>query len=234
MGVRVWIALAIYVGLLATLATSLYDPFESGRDDTWAIALLVVAVHVALGVAVARWWVLAAPVVAGLAAFFAGGAAALAWLILVFGVPIALVATALGALAGWRLGRRAVPVAATLFALAAAPAAWAAVETIKRGTAPHVSAAAQRQLPTEESLASDCEDESGSASRIDPKARALLRELERNPDALVTYTYYYADDPDEDRRDITVRELAEEALRDLEANPGCREDLRRRLEAELD
>ena len=32
MGVRVWVALAVYGGLLATLATSLYDPFESGRD----------------------------------------------------------------------------------------------------------------------------------------------------------------------------------------------------------
>lgn len=227
MGVRVWIALAVYVGLLATLSTSLYAPFEHGDDDSWAVFLLLIALHVGIGVAIARTWVLALPVLAGIVGFFATGGEALSWLIPMYGVPIALAFTALGWLAGWGLGRHAAPVAAVVFALAAAPAAWAGVETMKRARAPHVPATVQRQL---DSVSGGCEGGRGA----DEGGRALLRELEREPDALVTKTYTYAEQPGSERRDITVRELAEETLAYLRSTRGCWPGLRRQLEHALD
>ncbi len=49
----------------------------------------------------------------------------------------------------------------------------------------------------------------------------------------MTYTYHYSDDPDE-RRDITIRELAQEQLHDLElGGRRCAPDLQRRLRAAL-
>jgi hypothetical protein len=57
--------------------------------------------------------------------------------------------------------------------------------------------------------------------------------LRRRPDRLVTYTYYYSDDPEE-RRDITIRELAEEQLEDIESNgPDCDPELERRIRAAM-
>jgi hypothetical protein len=49
----------------------------------------------------------------------------------------------------------------------------------------------------------------------------------------VTYTYYSSDDPQE-RRDITIRELAEEQLEDIESNgPDCDPELERRIRAAM-
>lgn len=234
MGVRVWVALAVYVGLLATLGTSLYAPDVTGRNDGTLMAVLVLAAHVGIGVAVARWWVLIVPVAFGFVAFLLSEDDLATLLALIVAVPGALLATALGWLAGQRLGRDALPVAAAVFAVAVVPVAWAGAETIKRSNAPHLPAAVQRQLPIEESLASDCEKEAASNPRMEARVRVLVRELERNPDALVTYTYYYADGPEPEPRDITVRELAQEVLVDLEANPGCRTELRRQIEDALD
>jgi hypothetical protein len=48
----------------------------------------------------------------------------------------------------------------------------------------------------------------------------------------VTYTYY-SDDPQE-RRDITIPELAEEQLKDIESNgPDCNPELERRIRAAM-
>jgi hypothetical protein len=44
----------------------------------------------------------------------------------------------------------------------------------------------------------------------------LVRELRRRPNDLVTYTYFSEEEAPE-RRDITVRELAEEQLKDMDA-----------------
>jgi len=46
----------------------------------------------------------------------------------------------------------------------------------------------------------------------------LVRESRRCPHHLVTYTYYSAHGGHDERRDITVRELAEEQLKDMESN----------------
>jgi len=226
---RAWLALAAYVALLTTLATPLYEPFESGEDDSWVTVVVLAGAHLGVGIAVARAWVLLLPVAASVIGFFVTGGEALSWLILIFELPIGLVLTALGCAAGHFAGRWASVAAAPVFVVAAMPTAAAAVEAIERSNSPHVPAAVQRQLPIDESLSSDC----GHKARAEAPARVLLRELDRNPDALVTYTYYFADTPDAEHRDITVRELAEEQLRDLRANPGCRDDVRRRLERAL-
>lgn len=113
--------------------------------------------------------------------------------------------------------------AVCLFVLAGAPGAWAASEHLQE--ARHVPASVQRQLPTGElSLRSLCR-----GFYVTPRERrvlrrqadALVRELRRRPDELVTYTFYYEHGPPE-RRDIPVRELAEEQLEDLDpSDPDC-------------
>ena len=229
------VGLAIYAVLVASLATPLYDPLNSGRDDWWALLVLVGAAHAGLGAAVPRSWVLALPVVLSVAAFLASGAAGLAWLTLIVGAPVLVGFTA----AGWALGRasprRRGPIALGFFAVALLPAAWAALETSKRG--PHVPASVQRELPTELSLGNLCPGaESDPVVERDVRRRAevLIRELRRHPDHLVTYTYYYSDEPEE-RRDITVRELAEEQLADIESGgPDCDPKLERRIRAALE
>ena len=76
------LALVAYVVALASLATPLYEPLSDGRDDSWALAVLLAATHLGMGMAVRRWWVLLLPAGAGLAAFAFNGAGGLAWLIL--------------------------------------------------------------------------------------------------------------------------------------------------------
>jgi len=72
-----------------------------------------------------------------------------------------------------------------------------------------------------------------AAQDIRRRAEVLVRELRRRPNHLVTYTYYSAHGDDE-RRDITGRELAEEQLKDLESNgPDCDPDLERRLRSAM-
>lgn len=63
----------------------------------------------------------------------------------------------------------------------------------------------------------------------------LLRELRERPNHTVTYTFEWAHDGDE-VREITVRELAEISLDDLEhgdARDRCAPEVRRRLRAAL-
>jgi hypothetical protein len=228
------VGLGIYVVLVATLVTPLYDPLSASRDDSWALFVLLAAAHVALGVAVPRAWVLALPVALSVVAFLAGGAAGLAWLSLLLGAPVLVGLTA----AGWALGRastqRRGSIALGLFTVALVPAAWAAAETSQRG--PHVPASVQSELPTELSLGNLCPDAATSAAveqDIRRRADVLIRELRRRPDQLVTYTYYYSDDPEE-RRDITIRELAEEQLADIESGgPDCDPELERRIRAAM-
>lgn len=52
-------AIAAYAVLLGSLATPLYDPLSAGRDDSWALALLLGATHLGAGLLVRRAWVLA-------------------------------------------------------------------------------------------------------------------------------------------------------------------------------
>jgi hypothetical protein len=203
-------------------------------DDWWAGLVVLAATHVGLGVAIPRSWVFALPVVLSVGVFLASGAEGLAWLTLIVGAPVLVAFTA----AGWALGRawprRRAPIALALFAVALLPVAWAAIETSQRG--PHVPASVQRELPTKLSLGNLCPGAESSPEverEVRRSAEALIRELRRRPDDLVTDTVYYSDDPEE-RRDITIRELAEEQLEDIESNgPNCVPDLERRIRAAM-
>ena len=94
---------------------------------------------------------------------------------------------------------------APLFAVAALPALWAAVETAERGE--HVPASLERQLPIGLSLGNLC-----PGAESDPE---LVRRLRRQTDVL-------------------IRELAEEQLADIESGgPRCVPELERRTRAAL-
>ena len=233
---RCQVTLAVYALLVASLFTPLYDPFTAGRDDSWAIAVAAVAAHIGLGAGVARPWALLLPLLLGLAGFLADGAEGLSLLILFIGIPAGLLATGIGWAGAALLRRHAVAVAAAAFVLALVPVGWATVETVRRATAPHLPDALQAQLPTEESLGNLCpgaETPRKVVRRLERQTEVLIRELDRRPDWLVSYVFYYSDDPPE-RRDITVRELAEEQLRDLEAGGRCAPRLQRRFRDALD
>ena len=227
------LALVVYAALIGTVFTDLYEPLAQGRDDSWAVAVVVACAHLGLGIGVARAWVLLLPVGAGAA--LALTADELGLLVLVFVLPALMILTALG----WGLGRlasqRAPLAAGVAFAIALWPVAWAASDQLHRARARHVPAAIQARLPTDGSLSNLCPGaEAPPALRRDARRRAevLVRELDRHPDDLVTYTYILSDEPDPRREDITVRELAQEELEGLKANgPRCELALQRRLRA---
>jgi hypothetical protein len=225
------VGLALYAALAVSFATPLYDPLTAGRDDSWALLVVLAFAHVGLGAAVGRAWVLVLPAALSVVAFLLGGGEGLAWLALFLGAPVLVGFTALG-LALNRFGR---PLALGLFAVAALPAAWAAVETVRRGE--HVPAALERELPIELSLGNLCPDaqtEPDVERDLRRQSEVLVRELGRRPYDLVTYTYHDAHSADEDRREITIRELAEEQLADLESGgPDCAPELERRIRAAL-
>lgn len=174
------------------------------------------------------------PLLLAAAGFLVGGAAGLAWLALLLGLPAAMLAT----LVGWGLGhltdRRSLLLAGAFYAVALGPVAWALAETFKRGEP--VSAEVQAALPTEISLGNLCpgtETPKDVERDVRRRAEALIRQLKRDPNALVIDTYFYSDDPPE-RRKITVRELAEERLMDMKSNgPGCAPRLARRIRAAM-
>jgi hypothetical protein len=227
---RAGLGLVLYAALAASLATPLYDPLFAGDDEWWLLPALLVFAHLGLGAAVGRWWALLLPLAFSLAFFLLGGAEELAWLWLILGAPLLVACTAIG-LAFRRVGW----IAAPLFVLAALPTFWAGAETARRGQ--HVPASLERRLPIELSLGNLCPG-AGTEPRIERELRrqteVLIRELERRPDDLVTYTYYDAHSADEDRREITIRELAQEQLGDLETGgPNCAPDLARRIREAL-
>jgi hypothetical protein len=190
---RAW-ALAAYAVLVGSLATPLYDPLSAGRDDSWALVLLLAATHLGAGLLVRRAWVLLVPAAVGVAWFALAGAEALAWVILLFGVPIFVAVTALGWLLGSLVGRYAAPLAAGAFAIALLPGAWASLERLQRE--PHVSAREQRGLPTmayllvqDLCLQGDSRRDRAYATaarrRASTQFRAIERSLRAHPDAVV-------------------------------------------------
>jgi hypothetical protein len=225
------VGLAVYAALVASLLTPLYDPLSSGGDDDfWGVVAVVVLAHLGLGAAVGRTWVLVLPVAVSFVAFLLGGAEELAWLAIFLVMPVLVIVTAAGLLL-----RRFRWIAIACFAAAALPPLWAASETIRRGEP--VPAALERQLPIEYSLGNLCpgaESDPELVRRLRRETDVLIRELERRPDDLVTYTYHDAHSADEDRREITIRELAQEQLADIESGgPNCVPDLERRIRAAL-
>lgn len=245
---RLAFAIVAYVALMGSLATPLYEPLSAGRDDGWAVAVLIAGAHLGIGAAAGRPWVLLLPLGLGIASFVLAGAERLAWLILFFEVPALLAVTALGWLLGRTHGRRATLVAGTAFVVAIVPAAWAASGSAQRD--PHVSAREQRALPTMAySLVQDlCADGASRADRMyadvaKRRARrqfdAIARGLRAHPDALVTVRFVPADAPGTIDRDMTIRDLAETHLEgaELDGPPrdtDCYRNGRVKLERLLD
>jgi hypothetical protein len=227
--------LAAYVVLVGTLFTPLYEAFTTGRDDSWAILIVLLGAHVGLGAAVARPWVLVLPVALAVAGFVASGAEGLAALGLLVGIPLGIMATGLGWVAAAVLRHRAAAVAIGAFACALVPVAWATVETVRHETAPHLPAALQAQLPTSGSPDILCVPEAPRAERARTRRQleVLIRELRRHRHWLVTVEYTLADEPGVERKDLTVRELAEEQLQLLDGT-NCAQELRRRIRNALD
>ncbi len=218
---RLAFALAVYVALMASLGTPLYEPLSDGRHDSWALVGLFVGAHLGVGIIVRRAWVLLLPVGLVVVGFLFSGAGGLAWLILMFGAPVLIAATALGWLLGRRLTQHATPIAVTAFIVAAVPGLSAAVETAKRGA--HVNASAQRALPTmapflvhDLCFKGDSRFDRKHADEASRRARrqfaALERSLRADPNMLVSVQFALADAPRLEAREMTIRELAETHL----------------------
>jgi hypothetical protein len=235
---RAVLCLLAYGLLLGSLATPLYQPFETGRDDSWAVLFVIAGAHLLVGAGIRRLWVLLLPVGYCVIAFVASGAEGLSALILVFLLPALLLVTALGWGAGVLARERVGLLVIAFAAIAVWPAVWASTETEERSRAPHAPASLQAQLPIEYSLGNLCphaETPPALARKIRHQGEVLLREVRRHPDWLVSYTYVYADEAETVTKDITIRELAEQELGDLASGGGedCLPSYRRRLEAGL-
>ena len=231
---RWWAAFAI---VAVALLAGWFEPLTQGRDDSWAILACVAAAALGLGLGVGRWPALAGPValVAGVVAV-SGFETLSTWFALFLGLPALCALVAIGAGLARRRPDRAPRAAAAAFAVAAVPLLWAVATTVQRGLADELPAAVQAQLPIDKSLGNLCPGASTPrdiAEDLRQRSEVLLRELREHPGRLVTYTYHWADDDPEQER-ITVRELAQEQLRDLENGGGsCAPDLQRRLREAL-
>jgi hypothetical protein len=110
---------------------------------------------------------------------------------------------------GRAFGRRADAIAVAFLVVALLPVAWAATETVRRG--PHVPPSIQRRLPTDISLGNLCP---GAETPPD-----VERDVRRRAD---------------EQRDITIRELAQTQLEDMESSGSrCDPELERRLRAAM-
>lgn len=236
---RSWITASVYVLVVFLTTTSIYEPLQQGRDDSWLVVLGLVGAHVALGAGVGGpvAIVLAIGVVALVTLIWAPGYAVVGFML--FFAALAAALAGLGILLA-RL-RSTTAIAIVGFMAVVPGAAWGLAETVKRANAPQVPVALEKRLPTEERLGSLCV---GAATpkrvrvRLEAQAETLIREVERRPDWLVPYTYYFSEGEDVQHRRITIRELAEEQLNSLEASgletdPECRPDLQERLRAVL-
>jgi hypothetical protein len=95
-------------------------------------------------------------------------------------------------------------------------------------------AVVERSLPIDLYLANLCPaglTDRKTTTELRRQARVLIREARVHPDWLVEYTYYSEDGADE-RRLITIRQLAREHLQSLEdQDRNCEPGLQRQLEA---
>jgi hypothetical protein len=234
------VAFAVYAVLVGAAISPLFDPFFSGRDDSWTVAVTIGCAQFGLAIFLRSWWSFAVPVGLCAAIFVVGGARASDVYGLIVWLPALLVINAIGLVVARAVEQRSGTVAVALFVLAAGPVAGATVETISRSDASHLPVAVQKQLPSGGNLNGLCGpvEETARDNRRDLqyRARVLLREVRRHPDSIVTVTDVDADDASEHRRDLTVRELTEEELNSLDEGagyPNCQPDLRRSLRAAL-
>ena len=230
LGARGWLALAAFLAVAISLATPLYDPLVAGRDDTWALLVMVTLVQLGVALLLPPRWALATPIALSVAGFLAGGAEGLAWMALVLLLPVLLVVAALGAAIRSRRPDAGAWLGLTLLAIAFVTPAWALVETLRRG--PPLPQEIEATLPTELSLANLCPGTatgSDMAADLERRGQALVDQVRIRPQAVVAHAL-----GSDEERTTTVRELAEEHLRDMRTHgPSCDSALRRRLQQEL-
>ena len=232
-----WAALAVYAVVVGSYFTTLYDSLEPGEDDTWAISLALVAVHLGTGAALRSARALLLPVavaVIGILMSDGGWEAVGAVVGSVLGVSLLTAGWGLAALAGRvRFG----PAAVTAVGLAPALVVWtvAAVQTIDRSDSPHAPPSLEARLPNPYDRLSDVcgKVEPEYAARLRRKTDVLIRELRNRTELLVTVTYTYSEVPSE-TREITVRELAEEKLDDMDEHGGPCPEVERPLRQALE
>lgn len=217
---RAIFAVIAYAVLLGALTTPLFD----ATYERWSLPLVTaLAATAAMGAAVRGWRALLVAVAA--VAVLATDSGSQAILVLVFATPVLLVLASVGSLAGRLTGSLA---SVALFVLALVPVGMAASAWLQRGE--HVSPSLQAALPVRDSLNQMCPEASSPPeyrSRLRMMAETLIREARRRPNALVTFTFYYSDDPEE-TRDITIRQLVGETLGEERCMPLS---LWRRLQA---
>src|SRR5215218_8238160 len=129
MGRRAVLVVGIYAALVLSLATPLYRPLSSGRDDSWALLVLLAAAQLGLGAAIRRPWVLTLPVALSILAFAAAGADDLAWLAILIGAPALVARTAVGWAVCGGVEQQSDVIAGVSTFLSRLAAAWAVVET---------------------------------------------------------------------------------------------------------
>jgi hypothetical protein len=113
------------------------------------------------------------------------------------------------------------------------PLRWTPVALLVTSTAPFAvwsNNEAMRQAGRELALQAQRADERAVAPERTSLTRASVGPAARRP---AVDPYYYSNDPEE-RRDITIRELAEKQLKDIESNgPDCEPELERRIRAAM-
>ena len=218
--------------LLVSALTGLYDALPGAETEDLVVLVVALLACLGLGLVERRLHVLLAPVAFCAVTAGLGASEGAGWFVVVVVLPILLVATAGGLALGRLLGRRAAPAAAVLAAVGAAAALWGVATSIERARASRLPVAVQREIERGLHLVNLCpSSETAPEGRppFEAAARALVREVRRRPDWLVTRTVSYSHGDDE-RETWTVAELARDELELLEeAGPRCEARLQQAL-----
>lgn len=181
------------------------------RDPGPLLAVAALAGMIAAGM-VLRGWAVVLAAACCFAGFVAAGGEALAWLWFIPGLPLLVGAAALG----WGLGHL-LPARAWSAVLGVAAVALLVVGLgeVRRASLDRAPRAVAATLPAfTSSLSGLCFSDLPARDRRQSESEvgALVREVRRRPDELVTVNYALADSPGVRREEITVQELAEETL----------------------
>lgn len=224
---------ALCIALAASASTGLYEYLGAGTDLSWLAIITFAAAPLALGVSWPLPAAFAVTLLGGVVGFAIAAGSDDPWL--AFGVAFyavaALLVIAVGRLVTAGLRRAGLSrwgetrTAAVLLALSFIPLAV----SLQRSTWDKVPAAEARSLPLEDDyLANLCYSPSrGERARLQYEARALVKSTRTHPGWIVRTSSSGEDGTSYSRR--TVRQLAQDQLRDLEhahCQPALRQALR--------
>lgn len=233
-----------YVVLVGSFFTSVYHPFEVGRDRSGLVFVVFLGAHLALGIGWRTAWCIVFPLLPGIAGVIVARQVdePIGVFIAIAAIPVAIAIVAGGRLMRWVLGRvraDANVVAAALLVIAALPLADAMAESHRLATGPRLPAALAAHLPVDDDLAGACGHYLArrERARLTVEGRALARAVRDRPDAVLTRTISYEDDAQAHDERLTIRQLAEEQLDGLrnaeDELGGCPAELERSLASAL-